>query len=305
MTWHGMLGLSVAALAVSGCADGFYVDTVVKPNAQKGRTVLDLKGTGPQLVQRGQIERHERIDTSGGVTIDVWLMRGQYAQDGNVPRRGTFIPLHGIQKSKAYHWRTSELLARKGFDVVLMDLRAHGRSTGRYTTYGYHEKTDVKDVMDHLVEAGLVEPPFYVFGETLGGTTAIQYAAIDDRVAGVVADSPYKDFRSQARRMIQPFNPAIGDEDFDEVVRRCARVADFDPNEASSVQHADEIDCPLLLVRGLGDITVPLEDIQAVLQAAQGPKQLKTLDLMTVFVYGEDWLAERVVDLQQNGLTGN
>jgi pimeloyl-ACP methyl ester carboxylesterase len=305
MTWHGMLGLSVAALLASGCADGFYVDTIVKPNVQKGRVRLDLKGTGPQLVQRGQIERHERIDTSRGVTIDVWLMRGEHVEDGNIPRRGTFIPLHGLQKSKAYHWRTSELLAREGFDVVLMDLRAHGRSTGRYTTYGFHEKQDVKDVMDYLTDAGLVEPPFYVFGETLGATTAIQYAAIDDRVAGVVADSPYKDFRSQARRMIQPFNPGISDEDFNEVVRRCARVADFDPNEASSVKPAGEIDSPLLLLRGLGDITVPLEDIRAVLHAAQGPKQLKTLDLMTVFAYGENWLAERVVELQQHGLRGD
>jgi pimeloyl-ACP methyl ester carboxylesterase len=42
-------------------------------------------------------------------------------------------------------------LAEAGYRAVLVDLRGHGRSTGKYTTFGVQAAKDLSQVIDALV----------------------------------------------------------------------------------------------------------------------------------------------------------
>jgi Predicted hydrolase of the alpha/beta-hydrolase fold len=75
--------------------------------------------------------------------------------------RGWFIPrgtdrtvvvIHGYTSSRwgDYVEKSVEMLARRGFNVALFDMRAHGESEGRFTTLGYLEAEDVRRIIDWL-----------------------------------------------------------------------------------------------------------------------------------------------------------
>src|SRR6185369_7667751 len=79
------------------------------------------------------------------------------------------------------------------YNVLLLDHRGHGDSGGLRTTIGYEERLDVHAAVDVLVERGL--GPVGIFGMSMGAATAILAAAEDERIAAIVADSPYARLR--------------------------------------------------------------------------------------------------------------
>jgi len=66
------------------------------------------------------------------------------------PFRGTLIYLHGIADNRTSGAGVLDRFRRQGFDVVAYDSRAHGESEGEHCTYGYHEKQDLRRVLDTL-----------------------------------------------------------------------------------------------------------------------------------------------------------
>jgi dipeptidyl aminopeptidase/acylaminoacyl peptidase len=154
--------------------------------------------------------------------------------------------------------------------------------------------------MDQFIGEKVVSGKVYVFGAGMGAGVGIQYAAIDPRVKGVVAVAPYKDFRSYARQQ----NPLQNEADFQKVLDSAEKLGGFKPDEASAIEAAKKLNCPLLVIHGTLDFNVPAEWSQAVLDAAKGPKKLYVVGLEVPLVAAiyEDWLAGQVDSLAKNGL---
>ncbi len=97
--------------------------------------------------------------------------------------RATIIVLHGLNDGKASMVGVGRALAAAGYRCVLMDLRGHGRSSGKWAIFGVVESRDLSQVIDNLVEQGLQAGPMGIFGTSYGGAAAIQTAGRDSRVA--------------------------------------------------------------------------------------------------------------------------
>jgi pimeloyl-ACP methyl ester carboxylesterase len=78
-----------------------------------------------------------------------------------------------------------------GFDVVAYDSRANGESEGDACTYGFHEKEDLREVLNSI-EKG----PVILLGSSLGAAGALQLAASDQRITAVVAAETFSDLRT-------------------------------------------------------------------------------------------------------------
>ena len=299
------LTVCIVNLAVCvGCGPDYFINQIVKPKTDDGKVMIRLGGTGKKLVEQKRIDAHRRIKGEDGDVMDVWIIKALPHKDGGTAR-ATMVLLHGLGESKAVfpYLGAGRCLARIGYDVILMDLRTHGRSEGRYVTYGAKEKKDIKAVMDKLVSEHLVNSTVYVFGENLGGSVAIQYAAIDTRCKGVMAKAPFLDVRSVARRMMPAF---MAKDEFESILAEACKRGGFDAAETSTLKAAASLDIPLLLVHRQLDFLVPVADSEAVLEVAGGPKKLEIItpgpeDILLISTY-EDWLAKKLHKLATEGI---
>ena len=298
-------GLLLTAMVVCvGCGKDFYARQIIEHGTNAYNTMLmRVAGSAESLLKQKRIDAHRTIAGAEGTKIDVWVIK---AKGNRADVRGTALLLHGLSESKAQYLGAGTNLARMGYDVVLPDLRAHGRSRGLYVTYGALEKLDVKAVMDNLIGSGTVHKDVYVFGATLGAATAIQYAALDTRCKGVLALTPYKDAPSIARRRIALLAPTMSEQDFEDVLARAGQLAHFEPHKTSTELAAVTVQCPLLLVHGLLDMSVPLDHSRAILAAAAGPRKLIVVtpgpEQIALAAVLERWIADKLDALARTGL---
>ena len=301
-----------AAGACGGCSQGYYARMLLQPNTSPGKISLRLGPSPAELLARREIDAHRRITMADGTVIDVWVVKSRHLWAGGDPAatkphritRGTVVLLHGLTESKAsYPYPgVADRLAKKGYDVVLPDLRTHGASTGKYVTYGVDESADVKAVVSALIGEGLIHPTIYVCGKNLGATTAILYAADDPRCRGAVAIVPYKDMASIGRLMIRFHAVGLKESDYQVILRHAGDLANFNPQEASAVEAARRLKCPLLVIHKMLDLSVPAEHAEAVYRAAPRPKKLVVAQPLSLPGVEENWIAGQIDMLATGGV---
>jgi len=93
--------------------------------------------------------------------------------------------------------RYMEPFIAAGWNVVAFDSRGHGRSEGGPASFGYFEKQDLRRMVDWVWQVFPKVDFLLTYGESMGGASVLQHAAIDDRVGAVVADCPYVSVRAE------------------------------------------------------------------------------------------------------------
>jgi uncharacterized protein len=154
--------------------------------------------------------------SSDGIKLSAWLIRAQGAP------RASIIIAHGINGNRSDMLSRAAFLVHDGYDVLLVDMRGHGKSGGDYAAPGYLEALDVIASVKYLESASKTEetpatkppsnaqeePPqsrIVAMGHSYGAVAALYAAAADPRIAAVIADSAYisfQDMRSRATTLL-------------------------------------------------------------------------------------------------------
>jgi pimeloyl-ACP methyl ester carboxylesterase len=192
--------------------------------------------------------------------------------------RGTILVLHGVLARGATMLPVAEGLARAGYRAVLPDLRGHGRSTGKYMTFGVQEAKDLSQVIDALERRNLLAGNLGVFGISYGATTSIHLAAGDRRVRAVVAVEPFATAREEvphfARVMVPGIGLLISDETYQQSLDEAGRIAHYDPDEADAVKAIQQTSAPVLIIHGTNDWVVPHQQSERLHAAALDHSEL-------------------------------
>jgi len=181
-------------------------------------------------------------------------------------RRGTLIYLHGVADNRGSGAGVMEEFRRRGFDVVAYDSRAHGESGGAAVTYGFHEKEDLRRVLDTLKPG-----PVVLLGSSLGAAVALQLAADDSRVSAVVAAETFSDLRTVVTERAPFF---FSSSVIRAAVERAERAGRFRMDAVSPVTAARSIMVPVLLIHGEDDQATKPDHSKRVFAALAGPKRL-------------------------------
>ncbi len=180
--------------------------------------------------------------------------------------RAHLILLHGIADNRASLAGVVRRFSNRGLNIVAYDSRAHGSSGGDACTYGYFEKQDLRRVIDSLDPA-----PVVLLGTSLGAAVALQEAADDTRVVGVVSAEVFSDLRTVARERA-PFVLTEG------TITRAFEIAQtrggFEIDAVDVTAAARRMTRPVLLIHGADDRDTPPDHSQRVHAALAGPKQL-------------------------------
>jgi pimeloyl-ACP methyl ester carboxylesterase len=205
---------------------------------------------------------------SGDLRLRAWFAEGEEG-------RAAAVVTHGLGDSLDSYTDVGTVLHERGHSVLLLDLRAHGKSEGRLTTLGGHEREDVRSALVYLRERGLGEEGFVLFGVSMGAVSVIRAAAVEPDVRAVVAEAPYDTYRGTVLHHARlfyglpdwfPLRPAA--------IRVAEWRADFDADEIDAVAAAREMSAPLLLIVEGADLRRPEDVVRRVLDAHPGPKRL-------------------------------
>jgi pimeloyl-ACP methyl ester carboxylesterase len=105
--------------------------------------------------------------------------------------RGTVVLLHGYGLGGFAMTPWALQLAQDGWQCVLVDLRGHGRSTGKQIYYGIRESRDMTQLLDQLERVRQLPKPVAAIGVSYGAALALRWKGDDPRVGPIVAVVPY------------------------------------------------------------------------------------------------------------------
>ena len=270
--------LLVVTVALNGCTGWLARSIVWGPNTDKH---IDPAGDpSPDALARLGVDRQLRVDVGPpSASLALWVV------DPNVPPdpRGTVLVLHGINDRKDTMLGVGQHFAAHGYRAVLVDLRAHGRSSGRWLSFGAIESKDLSQVIDGLHERGLLAGPVGVFGPSYGGGVAVQLAGRDERVRAAVSVCGFTSMREVTPRVVRlyappPFKWLLLDSTIGRAVTEAGKLGGFDPDHASTLDAIARTMAQVLLIHGKQDGKIPPRHSQRLHAAAPDHSRLILLD---------------------------
>ncbi len=169
----------------------------------------------------------------------------------------TVVLTHGITWGLAGMIPYAALFRKRGFNVLLYDIRHHGRSGGGNTSYGYYEKQDLKTVVDWVFSR--LEPGGIVgtLGLSLGAATTLQHVVIDPRITFAVSDCSFSNLtelmktRMRADYHLPPF-PLLN---LTNIFVKL--VAGWAFEQASPIRTIGQVETPIFFIHGQQDDYIP------------------------------------------------
>jgi uncharacterized protein len=231
-----------------------------------------LPQTEEMLRRTGATKEDFSVRAPDGVELRGWKVRARS------PKGDWVLLFHGVSDNRTGDLGHAELLLRHGYNVVMIDSRAHGASGGGMATYGWKERYDTVAVTDALCSQENVHH-LAALGVSMGAAIALQSAAVEPRIQAVIAEDPFADLREVSYDYAGlHFSPLLGKTLLRPAtifaMKGMAEAGGFPPDDVSPAKAVAARPFPVLLICGTRDHTIPCRHAQRIYQAARGPKEL-------------------------------
>ena len=226
---------------------------------------------------------------------------GVFVKSNKDSSLGTIIMLHGIASCKEFNVSRAKIFADSGFNSIRLDMRAHGASGGKFCTFGYYEKNDIKTVIDTaLVRFGNIEP-LAIMGHSLGGAISIQTMAYDKRIKAACASGVFArldgiicDYMARITKVLRAKFIS------DDILEKSALIANFKPFEVNPEESAKQITQPVFMYHGELDDKISPENGKRVFNNLNSSIKefylVKYGDHDNIFNKGGDMLVQKEIE---------
>jgi pimeloyl-ACP methyl ester carboxylesterase len=219
----------------------------------------------------GLVARSVQLPATGGKTLFAWFVPAP--GEGPAPAA---VVMHGWGANASLMLPAAAPLHAAGFAVLLIDARCHGDSDGEAFTSLPRFAEDIEAGMDWLQRQPCVDGRrLAVIGHSVGAGAALMSATRRPDLRAVVSLSAFAHPREVMRRFLGaariPF-PVLGWY----VLRHVQRVIGARFDDIAPLTSMARALCPVLLVHGTDDKTVPFEDALRLLAAGR-PGQVRSI----------------------------
>jgi dipeptidyl aminopeptidase/acylaminoacyl peptidase len=149
---------------------------------------MRLAETEEMLQRTGATKEDFDVRAPDGAKLRGWKLRAKS------PNGDWMLLYHGVSDNRTGVLGPAEILLRHGYNIVMMDSRAHGESAGDAATYGWKERYDTVAITDALYSTECVRH-LGALGVSMGAAIALQSAAVESRIESVVAEDPFANLR--------------------------------------------------------------------------------------------------------------
>ena len=202
------------------------------------------------------------FNTAKGIKIEAWYARLDSAA------KGTVLLFHGLSVNKSRVLEEASAFRSLGYNIMLVDFRAHGNSGGNTSTLGIRETEEVKLAWDWVSQKG--EKKIFLWGSSMGAVVVAK--AISDyslQPAAAILEMPFASMQSHFRGRAR----SLGFEGFPEkpfgfLVTCWAGIErGVKGFRHTTTRYVKNIHCPVLLQWGSLDQSVSREETNKIFEA--------------------------------------
>ena len=188
----------------------------------------------------------------------------------------TMIFCHGYKSEAAFDFAAMYDFYRSlGYNLVYLNMRAHGKSGGKYIGFGVLDRFDVQSWAKKVAEL-FPDTSIFLHGMSMGAASILQSAdlELDPAVCGIIADCGFSSTNEVFRNLVGGlYNlPATPFVDIFEAVNRM--TAGYGFSDADSVRSMEKSRLPLAYICGDCDRYVPLDMAMRIYNACVQDKVL-------------------------------
>lgn len=107
----------------------------------------------------------------------------------------TIIFCHGVSWTRNGMLKYIDEFLKEGWNIFLYDHRGCGNSYAALPSYGYYEKKDLDSIYKFAKEIFPKSNYFALFGESMGGSTVLQYSELNKDFKFIVAICPFSNLK--------------------------------------------------------------------------------------------------------------
>ena len=183
---------------------------------------------------------------------------------------------HGYKATRKEMLNEAQILHKHGYGVLITTVRAHDYSEGEFISLGVYEMSDMEAWYQYLISRDDINPnKIGILGNSYGGMLAIQYAAQNENIKAVVANSAFSSMQDTVSTSVKhftglpefPFVPLI--------VFWAENETEIKMEEIDTTKWIPLISPrPVFLMQGGADTVISPSSGQLLYDAANEPKEL-------------------------------
>lgn len=211
------------------------------------------------------------LKTDDSLKLEGWYVDNDSAKYNAIAPKGTVILFHGHGGKKNDVIREANSFYNFGYNVFLVDFRAHGNSDGNTCTVGFTESKDVKAAYDFVAKKG--EKNIILYGISMGAATILKAIKDNDVYPQkIIIEMPFgtlhQAVKGRLKIMHLPQEPFANLLTFWGGIEQGFWAFSFKPQE-----YAKKVKCPTLLQWGTNDRRVSEEETTAIFQHLSSSKK--------------------------------
>ncbi len=209
-----------------------------------------------------------RLPTSPTGSVAGWFARGAGP--------GAILLLHGVRADRTHMLGRARFLQAEGYSVLLIDLPAHGESTGERITFGANEAVGVAAALRYL-RAALPGERIGVVGVSLGAASLV-LSRPSPAPSAVVLESMYPTITAAVENRLAMRLGPVGSLVAPLLLWQLPLRSDFSAEQLRPLMALPELQAPLLVASGTDDQHTTWPETERIFAAAQQPKELWAVD---------------------------
>lgn len=276
----GALGtLSVGALTIIG---NYFYNLALNPNTSKDAifgSPEEAKSTSGEIVSEtlNWLLQESNYSDVFIESFDKLKLHG-YKILNDIPTDNWVITVHGYTSNGSEMANYAKKFYDMGYNVLIPDLRGHGKSEGNFIGMGWYDRLDIIKWIN-LITKEAITSKIILHGISMGAATVSMTSGeeLPKNIKAIVADCGYtsvwEQFSHQLKSMYSlPNFPVMN---ASSVVSRVK--AGYTLKEASSLKQVAKSKTPILFIHGDKDDFVPYRMMDELYNATSSPKEKLTI----------------------------
>ena len=184
------------------------------------------------------------------------------------------IAVHGYTDSAYFMVGAAKQFLNYGYNVLMPDLRAHGKSEGKYIGMGWPDRLDLMQWIDYLI-ATYGNIKIILYGISMGAATVMMTSGerLPSNVRAIIEDcgytSAWEEFAYELKTLFHmPTFPALYNANVITKIR-----ARYSLKKASAIKQVAKSKTPTLFIHGDKDKFVPFYMLDKLYEAASCKKE--------------------------------